>query len=208
MSIGSKMLPRVYIVRHGETAWSRTGQHTGRTDVPLTSRGEHDAIGLAPALMGVQFVHVMTSPLQRASRTCELAECGRTATTNLDLAEWDYGDYEGLTPREISLIQPGWNVFDNGCPGGETPTAVERRADAVISCVRTHEGAVGLFTHGHIGRVIAARWIGLGISGAKRFLLDTACFGILSFAHNNPAEAAIQSWNIGGAGYPAVLETP
>jgi broad specificity phosphatase PhoE len=193
MSIASRILPRVYLVRHGETAWSLTGQHTGRTDVPLTARGEHEARALASALKGVQFDRVMTSPLQRASRTCELAECVRIATTNPDLAEWDYGDYEGLKPSEISTIKPGWNVFDDGCPGGETPADVKRRADTVIADLRTMEGAVGLFTHGHIGRVIAARWIGLRISKAKHFLLDTACFGILSFAHNNPAEPAIQS---------------
>jgi broad specificity phosphatase PhoE len=197
MSIPSKMLPRVYLVRHGETAWSLTGQHTGRTDVPLTSRGEHDAKGLATALQGVQFRHVMTSPLQRASSTCALAQCGLSATTNLNLAEWDYGDYEGLTPSEVRAIRPGWNVFDDGCPGGETPAQVELRADSIIAHVRTLDGAVGLFTHGHIGRVIAARWIGLSGNGAKHFLLGTASFGILSFAHDNPAEPAIQSWNIG-----------
>jgi broad specificity phosphatase PhoE len=197
MSIPSKMLSRVYLVRHGETEWSLTGQHTGRTDVPLTSRGEHDARGLATAFQDVQFRHVMTSPLQRASSTCELAQCGRTATINLNLAEWDYGDYEGLTPSEIRAIRPGWNVFDDGCPGGETPAQVEQRADSIIAHVRTLDGAVGLFTHGHIGRVIAARWIGLAGNGAKHFLFDTASFGILSFAHNNSAEPAIQSWNIG-----------
>ncbi len=197
MSTGSNKLPRAYLIRHGETAWSLTGRHTGRTDVPLTSLGEHDARGLATTLSSVQFAHVMTSPLQRASRTCVLAQCGGLATTNLDLAEWDYGDYEGLKPSEIGLRRPGWNVFDDGCPGGETPASVERRADTVIAGVRRLEGAVALFTHGHIGRVIAARWIGLRVSGAKHFLLDTASFGILSFAHNNPAEPAIQSWNIG-----------
>jgi broad specificity phosphatase PhoE len=197
MSIPSKMLPCVYLVRHGETAWSLTGQHTGRTDVPLTTRGEHDARGLATALEGVQFHRVMTSPLQRASSTCELAQCGRTATTNLNLAEWDYGDYEGLTPSQIQAFRPGWNVLDDGCPGGETPAQVELRADSIIAHVRALDGAVGLFTHGHIGRVIAARWIGLPGSGAKHFLLGTASFGILSFAHSKPAEPAIQSWNIG-----------
>ena len=125
-----------------------------------------------------------------------MAQCGDIATANVYLAEWDYGDYEGLTPSEIGLSRPGWNVFDDGCPGGETPTSVERRADDVIAGVRRLEGAVALFTHGHIGRVIAARWIGLGISGAKHFLLDTASFGILWFAHDDPAEPAIQSWNI------------
>jgi probable phosphoglycerate mutase len=113
------------------------------------------------------------------------------------LAEWDYGDYEGLTPSEIGSIQPGWNVFDDGCPGGEAPADVERRADTVIADVRTLDVDVGLFTHGHIGRVIAARWLGLEVRGAGLFLLDTASFGILSFAHNNRDEPVMESWNIG-----------
>lgn len=195
----SKILPRVYLIRHGQTAWSLTGRHTGRTDLPLTSSGEHDARELASTFKSVQFAHVMTSPLQRASRTCALAQCGDIATTNADLAEWDYGDYEGLNPSEIGLIRPGWNVFDDGCPGGERPADVQRRADTVIEDVRRLDGAIALFTHGHIGRVIAARWIGLGGCGAKHFLLDTASFGILWFAHDNPAEPAIQSWNISSA---------
>ncbi len=197
MSTGSKMLPRVYLVRHGETAWSLSGRHTGRTDLALTSRGENGARGLACALEDVKFAHVITSPLLRASKTCELAQCGRMSTSSLDLAEWDDGDYEGLTTFEIGLLDPGWNVFDDGCPGGEGPADVQRRADTVIADVRRLNGAIALFTHGHIGRVIAARWIGLEVSGAKHFILDTAAFGILSFAHDNPAETVIQSWNIG-----------
>lgn len=197
MSAGSKKLARIYLVRHGETAWSLTGRHTGRTDLALTTRGENDARGLASVLEDVQFAHVMSSPLLRASRTCALAQCGRMAAPNLDLAEWDYGDYEGLTPVEIGLLKPGWNVFDDGCPGGERPADVQRRADTVVAYARGLNGAVALFTHGHIGRVIAARWIGLEVSGAKHFLLDTAAFGILSFAHESPAEPVIHSWNIG-----------
>lgn len=197
MRSGSKKLYRVYLVRHGETAWSLSGRHTGRTDLALTACGENDARGLASVLEDVQFTHVMSSPLLRASRTCELVQRGRVATQSRDLTEWDYGDYEGLTPVEIDRLDPGWNVFDDGCPGGEDPADMERRADTVIADVRGLTGTIALFTHGHIGRVIAARWIGLEVSGAKHFILDTAAFGILSFAHDNPAEPVIQSWNIG-----------
>lgn len=209
MTSGPKKLSRVYLVRHGETAWSLTGRHTGRTDLALTARGEADARALAFVLEDVQFTHVMSSPLLRASRTCELVQRGRMASQSRDLTEWDYGDYEGLTPVEIGLLDPGWNVFDDGCPGGEAPADVQRRADTVIADVRGLKGTIALFTHGHIGRVIASRWIGLEVSGAKHFILDTAAFGTLAFAHDNPAEPVIKSWNVGhGALTSFLLDRP
>ena len=190
-----RALQRLYLVRHGETAWSLTGQHTGRTDIPLTERGEQDARKLADRLRAVRFSRVFTSPQQRARRTCELAGLNTAAEIDPDLAEWDYGDFEGLRPEDIRKARPTWNVFRDGCPGGESPAQVSDRADRLVARLRTLEGNVAIFSHGHFGRVIAARWIGFQVSHAQHFLLSTASLGILGYEHNLPDEPAVVLWN-------------
>ena len=147
------MLSRLVLIRHGETAWSLSGQHTGRTDIPLTEQGEQDARKLAERLRAVRFSRVFTSPLQRARRTCELAGLGEVAEIEPDLTEWDYGDYEGQRPADIRKGRPDWNVFRDGCPRGELPTQVSERADRLIARLRTLEGNMATFSHGHFGRV-------------------------------------------------------
>lgn len=188
------MLPRLYLVRHGETAWSLSGQHTGRTDIPLTENGEQAARRLAEPLGAVRFTRVLTSPLQRARRTCELAGLGEVAEIEPDLMEWDYGDYEGQRPTDIRKGRPDWNVFRDGCPGGESPTQISERADRLIARLRALDGYIAIFSHGHLGRVLAARWIGLPVRQAQHFLLSTASLSILGYEHNL-AEAAIVMWN-------------
>jgi probable phosphoglycerate mutase len=182
----------VVLVRHGETAWSLSGQHTGRTDIPLTPHGEAVAGQLAPALAGRQFRQVLCSPLQRARRTCELAGLGGQAEIEPDLLEWDYGAYEGRTPAEIRAEAPDWLVFRHGCPDGESPEAIGARVDRVIQKVRACEGPVALFAHGHVLRVLGARWIGLPPAGGAHFLLDTATLTVLSWYRGVPA---IRCWN-------------
>ncbi|MFN0192983.1 MAG: histidine phosphatase family protein [Aestuariivirga sp.] len=189
------LLQCLYLVRHGETAWSLSGQHTGRTDIPLTERGEQDARTLAGRLHGVSFNRVFTSPLQRARRSAELAALNRPAEIDADLAEWDYGDYEGLRTDEIRERMPGWNVFRDGCPRGESPIQVSLRADRVIARLRNLEGDIAVFSHGHFGRVLAVRWIGLEIAQALHFLLGTASISILGYGHNLVEEPAIVLWN-------------
>jgi probable phosphoglycerate mutase len=192
-------LSRVYFVRHGETEWSLSGQHTGRTDLPLTSRGEEKARKLTELLKGIEFARVFTSPRQRAKRTCELAGLGRAAQIEPDLAEWDYGDYEGVRSSDIRKSQPDWNIFADGCPGGEMPDQISTRADRLIDRVREAAGNVALFSHGHFGRVLAARWIGLPVIDAQRFTLDTASVSILSFEHERLTSPVIALWNAGTA---------
>ena len=189
------VLQRLYLVRHGETAWSRSGQHTGRTDIPLTEQGEQDARELAERFRGVSFSRVFTSPLKRARRTCELAALNKVAEIEPDLAEWDYGDYEGKRVGDIRKGQPDWNVFRDGCPDGESPAQVSKRADRLIATLRTVEGDLAIFSHGHFGRVLAARWIGLEIEQAQHFLLSTASLSILGYGHNLAEEPAIVLWN-------------
>ena len=189
------LLQRLYLVRHGETAWSLSGQHTGRTDIPLTAKGEVDARKLAERLHGVRFTCVFTSPLQRAQRTAALAALNRVAEIEPDLAEWDYGDYEGLRTREIREREPNWNLFRDRCPRGESPAEVALRADLVIARLRNLEGDIAIFSHGHFGRVLAARWIGLRIEHAQKFLLGTASISILGYDHNLVEEPAIVLWN-------------
>jgi probable phosphoglycerate mutase len=189
------MLPRLYLVRHGETAWSLTGQHTGRTDIPMTKQGEQDARELAERLRGVSFSRVFTSPLHRARRTCELAALNKVAEIEPDLTEWDYGDYEGQRAGDIRKGRPDWNVFRDGCPNGESPAQVFKRADRLIARLRTLEGDVAIFSHGHFGRVLVARWIGLQIERAQHFLLSTASLSILGYGHNLAKEPAIVLWN-------------
>jgi broad specificity phosphatase PhoE len=180
----SEPLPSVYLVRHGETAWSLSRQHTGRTDIPLTERGERDAQALVSRLANLQFQTVLTSPLIRARRTAELAGFGASAQPEPDLMEWDYGAYEGRRTSEIQAERPGWNVFEHGCPGGESLAQISARADRVITRVQAAKGNAVLFAHRDILRVIAARWIQLnGIEG-RRLYLETASISILGFDHD------------------------
>jgi probable phosphoglycerate mutase len=190
----SESLPTIYVARHGETAWSISGQHTGRTDIPLTERGERNARRLAERLRGLTFVKVLTSPLQRARRTCELAGFGPVAEVDADLLEWDYGEYEALTSAQIHAKRPDWNLFRDGCPGGETPDHIGARADGVVQKLRAMNGDVLLFSSGHFLRVLAARWLGLEPAGARFFLLGTASLSALSYEHNQ-SEPAIRFWD-------------
>jgi probable phosphoglycerate mutase len=185
-------IQQVYLARHGETEWSLSGQHTGITDIPLTENGRNLAKRLAPVLATERFALVLTSPLERARKTCELAGLGAHAEIDRDLMEWNYGEYEGLTPKQIDAQAPGWMLFSDGCPGGESPEQVGARADRVIANVRAVEGHVALFAHGHIFRVFAARWLGLPATAGCHFLLDTATLSILSYYRNLPA---IRRWN-------------
>ena len=182
----------ICLVRHGETAWSLTGQHTGITDLPLTENGERVARLLAPVLAGREFALVLTSPLQRARRTCALAGLDRQAVVDDDLIEWNYGRYEGLTPQQIQAKAPGWMIFTDGCPDGESPRHIGERADRVIARVRNLHGPVALFAHGHIFRVLVARWLGLPVAAGAQFLLDTATVSVLGYYRGI---SAVKRWN-------------
>ena len=197
----------VCLVRHGETAWSVTGQHTGITDLPLTENGERVARLLAPVLAGRSFALVLTSPLQRARRTCALAGLSGSAVVDDDLVEWNYGRYEGLTPKQIRARTPGWMIFTDGCPDGESPAQIGARADRVIARVRTVDGVVALFAHGHIFRVLVARWLGLPVAAGAHFLLDTATLCVLSYYRGIPA---VKRWNapLSPASFQRTLHTP
>lgn len=190
----STRLPVIYAVRHGETAWSLSGQHTGLTDLPLTPSGEHRAHRLVARLAGCSFAAVLTSPLQRAARTCELAGFGAAAAREGDLVEWDYGDYEGRRSVEIHAERPDWLLFRDGCPGGESPAQVGARADRVVHRLRAVGGDVLIFSSGHFLRTLAARWLGLPPSAGQSFLLGTASVSILGYEHNLQ-EPAIHLWN-------------
>ena len=191
----SKALPVVYLARHGETAWSLSGQHTGLTDLPLTERGERNARWLGERLRELNVVKVWTSPLQRAARTCELAGFGALAEVDPDLVEWDYGQYEGRRTVEIRAQQPDWQLFRDGCPGGEAPQQVSARADRVVQRVRSVVGDVLLFSSGHIIRVLAARWLGLEPTSISRFLmLSTASLSALGYKREL-SQPVIQLWN-------------
>lgn len=190
----NEALPVVYLARHGETAWSLSGQHTGLTDIPLTERGERDARRLGERLRGRSFAKVLTSPLQRAARTCALAGFGSAAEVDKDLVEWDYGAYEGRRRVEILAERPDWQLFRDGCPGGESPQQVGARADRVLSRVRVVEGDVLLFSSGHVLRVLTARWLGLEPGAGRYFSLDTASLSQLGYEHSR-ARTVIQRWN-------------
>jgi probable phosphoglycerate mutase len=190
----SEIFPVIYLARHGETAWSVTGQHTGVTDLPLTERGERNAVRLGERLAGSVFVKVLTSPLQRATRTCELTGFGAVAQVDRDLVEWNYGDYEGLRTAEIHAKRPDWQLFRDGCPNGESPEQVGARADRVVNRVRAIKGNVLIFSSGHFLRVFAARWLGLEPAAGKFFMLNTASLSALSYEHDL-SHSAIQSWN-------------
>lgn len=191
----SVSLPTVYLARHGETEWSKSGKHTGRTDLPLTSNGERAARSLAERLKGPAFVKVFTSPLQRASRTCILAGFGDIAVPDETLLEWDYGKYEGWTTQQIIQDWPTWNLFRDGCPGGESPDDVAARADDLIGRIRRIEGMTLLFASAHILRVVATRWLGLPPDGGRFLVLDTASISILGHEHNRN-EPVIRKWNV------------
>jgi broad specificity phosphatase PhoE len=188
-------VPIVYLARHGETAWSLSGQHTGRTDLPLTPNGERNAKQLGERLRGLTFAKVFTSPFQRASRTCALAGFGAVAEIDLDLVEWNYGEYEGRTSAEIHAQRPNWDLFRDGCPGGESPGQVGERADRVVQRIRAVEGNVLLFSSGHFLRVLAGRWLapGTGLAG-RNLLLSTASLSALSYEHNR-SDPVIRLWN-------------
>src|SRR2546421_8946272 len=192
--------PQVVVaVRHGETQWSLDGRHTGRTDIPLTERGREQARALAGRLSGTGFVRVLVSPRQRALETCRLAGFGDVAEIRGDLAEWDYGDYEGKTMAEIQAERPGWSLWDDGPPGGETVEDVGRRADRVIDELRSLQGDALLFAHGHVLRILAARWLSLAPRDGRLFALDAAGMGVLGYEHAVPVMAR---WNETPAGEP------
>ena len=184
----------VYLARHGGTAWTLTGQHTGLTDLPLTPRGEEEARSLTERLRGSTFARVFTSPLQRAVRTCELAGFGAVAETDGDLVEWNYGRYEGLRTVEIQAQRPDWQLFRDGCPGGESPEQAAARADRVVRRVRAVAGDVLLFSSGHFLRMLAARWLGLEPVHAGCFVLSTASLSVLGYEHGLN-EPVIRLWN-------------
>jgi len=186
---------RLHILRHGETAWSVTGQHTGRTDIPLTAKGEDEAQELGARLRGIPFSRVLTSPLKRARQTCVLVALSPEAEIEPDLAEWDYGEYEGKLGSDIRRERPEWTIFRDGAPRGETPAQIGERADRLIARLRTMTGDIALFTHGHFGRVLAACWIGLSVVRSRPFLLGTASHSILCYEHEQPDEPAIERWN-------------
>jgi probable phosphoglycerate mutase len=192
--MASEIVPIIYLARHGETAWSVTGQHTGLTDLPLTEHGERNAARLGKRLAGSVFAKVLTSPLQRAARTCELAGFGAVAKVDRDLVEWNYGDYEGLRTAEIHAKRPDWELFRDGCPNGESPEQVGARADRVVSRVRAIKGNVLIFSSGHFLRVFAARWLGLEPAAGKFFMLDTASLSALSY-EKDLSHPVIRFWN-------------
>ncbi|MEO8185971.1 MAG: histidine phosphatase family protein [Burkholderiaceae bacterium] len=186
-------LPQVILVRHGETAWTLSGQATGRTDLPLTEQGEREARELSVQLKGLSFVQVLSSPLQRALRTGELAGFS-VAHVDADLTEWDYGAYEGRRTADIRAERPGWRLFTDGCPDGETLQAVSVRADRVIDRIRAVSGDVLVFAHRDILRILAARWLGLHAAEAGHFYLSTASLSILGY-HHDLNEPVIRGWN-------------
>jgi probable phosphoglycerate mutase len=188
-------LEQLILVRHGETAWSRSGQHTGRTDLPLTERGESMARALAPCVRQITFSRVLTSPRLRARQTCELAGLGAHAETEPDLAEWDYGDYEGMRTTDIQTLDPHWDIWRDGCPGGETPARISARADRLIERLQTLNGKVALFSHGQFGRVLAVRWLAMAAFEGRHFALDPASLSILGHEENHPRDRVVALWN-------------
>lgn len=188
-------LLRVYFIRHGETEWSLSGRHTGLTDILLTEHGEDEASALGPRLREIEFSRVLTSPRQRARRTCDLAGLGASMEIEPNLSEWNYGDYEGRRSVDICRERAGWNLFRDGCPGGESPAQVSDRADRLIDCIRKMEGNVALFSHGQFGALLAARWIGLPAAQGQHFALGAASLSILSYDLDHPDVPVIELWN-------------
>ena len=190
----AEKLPAVFMARHGNTAWTHTGQHTGLTDLPLTPDGERNAVRLGERLKGMRFVRVFTSPLQRAAKTCELSGFGEGAIVDPDLVEWNYGEYEGLTSAQILQKHPDWQLFRDGCPGGESPQQIGARAQRVIQRLRSVAGDVLLFSSGHIMRVIAASWLALDGSEGRNFVLNPASLSALGYEHTL-SSPVIRLWN-------------
>jgi broad specificity phosphatase PhoE len=190
----SETFPVVYLARHGETAWTLTGQHTGLTDLPLTEHGEINARRLGERLRGIPFAKVFTSPLRRAMRTCELAGFGAVAETDRDLVEWNYGQYEGRRTVDILRERPDWQLFRDGCPGGESPLEIAARADRVVQRVRAVAANVLLFSSGHFLRVLATRWIGIEPINGRFLVLSTASLSVLGY-ENSLSQPAIRLWN-------------
>ena len=182
----------VFAIRHGETQWSLSGQHTGTTDIPLTENGRRLAERMRPVLAGKSFALVLCSPMQRARETCELVGLGDTVVIDPDLVEWNYGQYEGLTPKQIHETAPGWLIFRDGCPDGESPEQVGARVDRVIAGPAAVDGDVALFAHGHVMRVLVARWIGSPAGAGQHFLLDTGTLCVLGYYRDVPA---VKIWN-------------
>lgn len=191
--MGVELLPHgeVWLVRHAETEWSVDGRHTGRTDIPLTDAGRATAAALAPRLAAHHFALVLTSPLSRAVDTANLAGVGGGAVASADLMEWDYGEYEGITSAQIHERRPDWSLWRDGCPGGEQPADVAARADRVIAAACDAPGDVLLVAHGHLLRVLAARWIGLAAEGGARLALGTGTVSVLGAEHS---ARVIRSW--------------
>ncbi len=188
--------PQLYLIRHGRTEWSASGQHTGRVNIPLTEAGENQARTLAGRLAGLSFDQVLSSPRQRAQRTCELAGLGGRMELEPDLAEWDYGAYEGLTSAQIHERRPDWDVFSDGGPDGETPEDITDRADRLIARLDALSGRIALFSHGHFSRVFAARWLGQPIALGKHFVLGEAATNVLGYDPGHPDERVIALWNL------------
>ena len=186
---------QLYLIRHGETTWSLTHQHTGRTDIPLTEHGEEEARQLGKRLSVTQFARVFSSPSQRSQRTCTLVASNKCLEIEPDLAEWNYGDYEGGCTWDIRKKRPGWNIFRDGCPGGEMPAQVSDRADRLIARLRTLDGKIALFSHGQFGCVLAARWIGLPVIEGPHFVLGTASLSVLGYDPDHPKVPVIALWN-------------
>ena len=195
---GTPPLPRVVLARHGETAWSLSGQHTGLTDLPLTAAGEAEARMLATRLRPQRFAQVLCSPLQRAVQTCALAGYGARATPDTRLIEWHYGDYEGRTSAQIHAERPDWQLFRDGCPGGETPGQVAARADSLIETLRACGGDTLLFSSGHFLRMLAVRWLGLAPAAGALLTIDTASVGVLGYEHHL-GQPAVRLWNDTGS---------
>ncbi|HEY4273671.1 MAG TPA: histidine phosphatase family protein [Candidatus Udaeobacter sp.] len=192
--MANNVFPVIYLARHGETTWSREGRHTGRTDLPLTQQGECSAQRLRERLAGLVLAKILTSPLQRAKRTCELAGFGAVAEVDPDLVEWNYGDYEGVRTAEIRKKRPDWDLFRDGCPNGESPADVAVRADRVIARTRAIKGNVLIFSSGHFLRMFAVRWLGLEPLTGKYLMLGTASLSALTYEHDL-CDPAIKFWN-------------
>ena len=187
-------LPKIYLARHGETAWSLSGQHTGRTDIPLTEQGEENARQLGNRLQGLTVSHVFSSPLQRAMKTCALAGFGANVTPEPLLLEWNYGDYEGLTTAHIHAERPDWFIFRDGCPGGESPDQIAARCDEMIQKMKALQGDILIFAHAHILRMLTTRWLDLAPEEGRLYFLSTASLSILGYEHDL-TEPVMRLWN-------------
>ena len=195
MTTSISTLLRLYLIRHGETEWALSGRHTGRTDIPLTANGEDEARELGRRLRDIWFARVLTSPFKRARQTFELVGLDKVPEIEPDLAEWDYGDYEGKRSVDIRKGRPDWNVFRDGCPHGEMPAQISERADRLVARLRTLDGNIALFSHGQFGGVLAARWIGLPLAEARHFPLGTASGSILTLNLRHPEMSVIALWD-------------